>query len=83
MAGYSILGHDDKVFYCAQYSSCCLHYCRLQMESVQKPKREVQQLTGVVNMYKPVSDHQHNVSFNSLYNITLMVVNHSEKHSKL
>lgn len=37
---------------------------KLQMESVQKPKREVQQLTGVVNMYKPVSDHQHNIQHN-------------------
>ena len=36
---------------------------RLQMESVNKPKREVKQLTGPVQMYKPVSDHLHNVSY--------------------
>lgn len=37
---------------------------KLQMESVQKPKREVQQITTVVNMYKPVSDHAHNIQHN-------------------
>lgn len=37
---------------------------KLQMESVQKPKREIQQLTGVVNTYKPISDHLSNIAHN-------------------
>ena len=36
------------------------------MEAVQKPKREVQQIETRVNMYKPVSDHAHNVSIVSV-----------------
>ena len=40
-------------------------FYRLQMESVNKPKREVKQLTGPVQSYKPVSDHYHNVSYTS------------------
>lgn len=39
-------------------------YYRLKSESIRKasmPQRQVQQLDGIVQCFKPVSDHAHNV----------------------
>ena len=35
---------------------------RLQLEQSNKPKREIKQIKTVVNNYKPVTNHQFNVS---------------------
>lgn len=41
-------------------------YMKLKLESIRKasiPNRQMKQLDRVVQNYKPVSDHKHNVSF--------------------
>lgn len=48
---------------CRPYADNC--YMKLKLESIRKasvPTRQVQQLDRVVQSYKPVSDHKHNVS---------------------
>lgn len=41
-------------------------YMKLKLQSIKRasvPQRQVQQLDRVVQNFKPVSDHKHNVSF--------------------
>lgn len=49
---------------CRPYADNC--YMKLKLQSIKKaamPARQVQQLDKIVNTYKPVSDHKHNVSY--------------------
>lgn len=46
-------------------------YYKLKSESIRKasvPQRQVQQLERIVQNFKPVSDHKHNVSVNNQKN---------------
>lgn len=46
------------------YADNC--YMKLKSESIRKasiPRRQVQQISKIVQNYKPVSDHKHNVNF--------------------
>lgn len=45
-------------------------YMKLKLESIRKamvPTRSVQQLDRIVQNYKPVSDHKHNVSKHNMF----------------
>ncbi|KAL1140888.1 hypothetical protein AAG570_000816 [Ranatra chinensis] len=49
---------------CRPYADTC--YMKLKLESIRKasvPTRKVQQLDRIVQNYKPVSDHKHNIEY--------------------
>jgi len=52
---------------------------KLKLESIKRasvPQRQVQQLDRVVQNFKPVSDHKHNVSIIFInFNVKLILIN--------
>lgn len=51
-------------------------YYKLKSESIRKalmPQRQVQQLKGIVQNFKPVSDHKHNVSFKKIIIVLTLI----------
>uniref|UniRef100_A0A1B6C790 General transcription factor IIF subunit 2 n=1 Tax=Clastoptera arizonana TaxID=38151 RepID=A0A1B6C790_9HEMI len=60
----SLEGKIVQKLECRPYADSC--YMKLKLESIRKasvPTRKVQQLDRVVQNYKPVSDHKHNIEY--------------------
>lgn len=59
-------------------------YYKLKSESIRKasmPQRQVQQLDRIVQNFKPVSDHKHNVSIYVLSCFEVINVSHEKKNN--
>ncbi|KAG8239300.1 hypothetical protein J437_LFUL018856 [Ladona fulva] len=60
----SMEGRIVQKLECRPYADNC--YMKLKLESIRKaslPTRQVQQLDRIVQNYKPVSDHKHNIEY--------------------
>jgi len=62
---------------CRPIADTC--YMKLKLESIRKasePQRRVQPIDKIVQNYKPVKDHAHNVSCRDLYFFFLYLISH-------